>query len=122
MFYIEDNNKIVLYHEDAQILRNTLSVMPQYKDAEILQTKREIVRLNNEFWFKDEVTEELHALEIAERKAEIEKELEELDKKRIRAVCEPSLKDEDTTWLEFYNEQIEKLRKELSSLVTNEMS
>lgn len=52
------------------------------------------------------------------RKAEIISELTELDNKRIRAVCEPSIKDEKTgeTWLDFYNNEILALRAELSSL------
>ncbi len=49
---------------------------------------------------------------------EIETELEELDKKRIRAVCEDELKDSKTgeTWLDYYNAQIYDLRVELKSL------
>ena len=116
MYYVEDSGKILLFGNDYKLLADTIKVMPKLSDLEILQTEREIVSLNNEFRFKDEVTEELHALEIAERKAEIENELDQLDKKRIRAVCEPSLKDENITWLEYYNSQISKLRKELESL------
>lgn len=50
------------------------------------------------------------------RKQEILTQLEELDKKRIRALAEPSLKDEETTWLEYYNTQITTLRNELTAL------
>lgn len=50
------------------------------------------------------------------RANEIKYELEELDKKRIRAIAEPSLKDENTTWLEYYNSQIAELRKELAEI------
>jgi hypothetical protein len=59
---------------------------------------------------------ELEAIE--KRKAEIQAELASLDTKRIRAVCEPSVKDESTgeTWLEYYNSEIEKLRTEYNSL------
>ena len=38
MFYIKKDDEIVLYHEDKQILINTINIMPQYKDCEILQT------------------------------------------------------------------------------------
>ena len=56
--------------------------------------------------------------EIKQRKAEIESELLELDSKRIRAICEPSIKDETTgeTWLDYYNNQVAILREELKSL------
>ena len=50
------------------------------------------------------------------RKQEIKEKLEDLDKKRIRALSEPALKDEETTWLEYYNTQIFSLRQELNQL------
>ena len=52
------------------------------------------------------------------RKKEIFEELDLLDTKRIRAVCEPSIKDAETgeTWLQYYNSEIEMLRAELGSL------
>jgi hypothetical protein len=55
---------------------------------------------------------------IKERIEEIYKELDSLDTKRIRAVCEDEIKDEKTgeTWLDFYNSQVYDLRVELASL------
>lgn len=52
------------------------------------------------------------------RKAELEAALVALDNKRIRAVCEPSVKDEKTgeTWLDYYNAEIAVLRAEYASL------
>ena len=45
-------------------------------------------------------------------------QINELDLKRIRAVCEPSIKDETTgeTWLEYYNAQVLDLRNQISTL------
>lgn len=45
-------------------------------------------------------------------------QIDDLDKKRIRAVCEPSVKDETTgeTWLDYYNSEIQKLREQLKEL------
>ncbi len=52
-----------------------------------------------------------------ERTKEILDELDYLDKKRIRAICEPNeLRDDGKTWLEYYNEQISILRDELALL------
>lgn len=53
-----------------------------------------------------------------ERKSEIQRQIDELDKKRIRAICEDEIKDEKTgeTWLEYYNGQIFQLRSEIQSL------
>lgn len=42
MFYIEQDNKIVLFDEDRNKLEKTLSFMPQYKDLEIKETDRPI--------------------------------------------------------------------------------
>ncbi|MBO5446276.1 hypothetical protein J6A34_02080 [bacterium] len=55
---------------------------------------------------------------IKERIDAIYKELDELDIKRIRAVCEDEVKDEKTgeTWLDYYNSQVYDLRIELASL------
>ncbi|MCM1339695.1 MAG: hypothetical protein NC191_08495 [Muribaculaceae bacterium] len=52
------------------------------------------------------------------RAAEILAELDELDKKRVRAMCEEELKDEYTgeTWLDYYNKKIAQLRDEYKSL------
>jgi len=52
------------------------------------------------------------------QKLSLEKQIEELDKKRIRAICEPSVKDKATgqTWLEYYNLQIKDLRNQIAEL------
>ena len=51
---------------------------------------------------------------------EIQRKLDILDTKRIRAVCEDEIRDERTgeTWLDYYNSQIYDLRIELNSLET----
>ena len=48
----------------------------------------------------------------------INAELNDLDLKRIRAVCEPSLKDETTgqTWLDYYNALILEKRNQLKEI------
>jgi len=51
------------------------------------------------------------------KKQEINQQLEDLDKKRIRAIAEPSMKDEEISWLEYYNNQIKLLRDELKNLI-----
>ncbi len=55
-------------------------------------------------------------IQNAIRANEILEKLDELDKKRIRAIAEPSLKDEEQTWLEYYNAQISGLRGELAEI------
>lgn len=58
-------------------------------------------------------TEEIAQQNEIKRKNEIQKQLEELDKKRIRAVCEPSMKTETQSWLDYYNSEIKNLRLQL---------
>ena len=66
----------------------------------------------------DEFKKYLKDKEIAIHKSEIERQLLEIDSKRIRAICEPSIKNEETgeTWLEYYNNQVLILREELANL------
>ncbi len=47
--------------------------------------------------------------------------INDLDIKRIRAICEPAIKNEATgeTWLDYYNSQIIALREELKGLKNN---
>ena len=52
--------------------------------------------------------------ERAARIEEIKEALNELDKKRIRAMCEPSEYAKGISWLEYYNEQARELRAELA--------
>lgn len=114
MFYIEKNNKIVLFDESKGKLVDTIKFMPQYQDLEIKETQRPII----DFEFAD--TEEWQEKQAQkEREAQIEKiktELAELDTKRIRAVCENEIKDETTgqTWLDYYNAQVKELRAKLA--------
>ena len=52
MYYVEKENKIVLYDEDKEKLENTLALMPDYKGLEIQETERPIE--NFEFADTDE--------------------------------------------------------------------
>ena len=56
--------------------------------------------------------------EIEKQINKINEELSELDMKRIRAICEPEIKDEETgeTWLDYYNSQILSLREQIQQL------
>lgn len=63
-----------------------------------------------------EIREKQLKIQNAIRMQEIQDELDRLDKKRIRAMAEPSLMDADTSWLEHYNKQVKNLREELEQL------
>lgn len=82
------------------------------------------------YYIYDEATDKIiknpnYENEIKQKEKEnlikkFEKELEELDKKRIRAICEPSIKNEETqeTWLDFYNSQVVEIRNKIIELNT----
>lgn len=68
-------------------------------------------------------TEEEYQIRNANENTQIEinsllSSINDLDFKRIRALCEPEIKDETTgeTWLEYYNFQILELREQLKIL------
>ena len=63
MYYIEQENKIVLFDEDKQKLQNTLLFMPQYTGLEIKETTRPIVDF--QFADTDEYKEEQAQKEAA---------------------------------------------------------
>ena len=54
MFYIEQDNKIVLFDEDKTKLENTLIFIPDYKDLEIKETDKKIVNFESGFYFADD--------------------------------------------------------------------
>lgn len=66
MYYIEQNNKIVVFDEDKAKLLNTLSLMPQYKGLVIKETDRPIV----DFQFAD--TEEYETEQKQKEQARIQ--------------------------------------------------
>jgi len=66
----------------------------------------------------DDYKAKISAAEKTEKINNLELQISELDRKRIRAICEPSVKDESTgqTWLEYYTLQVQTLRTELLAL------
>lgn len=56
--------------------------------------------------------------ERIEKIAQIKEQLLDIDTKRIRAMCEPSERDDGQDWLDYYNEQAKILRNELQKLET----
>lgn len=129
-YYGTKNNKDYGFYEDK--FENSIEITDEYW-MELLQQQNQgkiiipfennVIAVNcNEYECKDGIWKKLSKTEIdtkqltvqnAIRRAEIYQELDALDKKRIRAIAEPSLKDENSTWLEFYNLQIAELRDEL---------
>ena len=89
-----------------------------YENSVIAVYENEYSFIDNK-WVKlseEEAQAKQLTIQNAIRLNEIQAELDELDRKRIRAIAEPSLKDENTTWLEYYTSQISELRNEYTQL------
>lgn len=121
-FYEENfENAIEITDEYWKNLLNEQSkgkIIIHYDNKVLAVDKKEYSKENNK-WIKlseEEAKVKQLKIENAIKAAEIQNELEEIDKKRIRALAEPSLKDENTTWLEYYNQKVIQLRKELSAV------
>ena len=59
MFYIQQDEKILLFDEDKQKLQDTIAFMPQYKNLDIQETDKNIIQFNGEFVFEEDVQNEL---------------------------------------------------------------
>lgn len=57
MFYIQQDNKIVLFDEDKQKLQNTILFMPQYQGLEIKEVQEGYVIYNSELMTVEEMEE-----------------------------------------------------------------
>lgn len=121
-FYLEKfENSIEItdkYWEELLQAQNNGKSIIKYENSVIAVSSEDYLEENGNWKKLTEAEKEARQLTIknALRTKEIQAELETLDKKRIRAIAEPSLKDENTTWLEHYNSQIKTLREELNSL------
>lgn len=132
-YYGTKNNKDYGFYEEQ--FENAIEITEDYwKELMDAQTEGKIIIpyensviavYENEYSFIDNKwvklsEEEAQAKQLTIQNAirlnEIQAELYELDRKRIRAIAEPSLKDENTTWLEYYNSQISELRNEYTQL------
>lgn len=132
-YYGTKNNKDYGFYEEN--FENAIEITDEYW-LELLEKQNEgkiiilfenkVVAVNeneyelqNGIWKKLSTTERQTrqlTIQNAVRSEEILQELDSLDRKRIRAIAEPSLMDENTTWLEYYNTQISQLREELASI------
>ena len=99
--------------------RGLAVINPETKDiytVDVLGKLSEGYILYEDYIKTDEYKSEQAELKALETKNQLLTQLDELDKKRIRAICEPSQKDENQTWLEYYTSQIVELRQQLQEL------
>lgn len=79
---------------------------------------RKYILQNNKVVMNPDYNKIIREDNIRNQIIDITNRLEELDKKRIRAVCEDEVRNEKTgeTWLDFYNSQVYDLRIQIKSL------
>ena len=121
-FYLENfENAIEItdeYWEKLLEEQNNGKIIIPYENNVIAVNENEY-SFENGKWNKlstEEVQTKQLKIQNAIREKEILNKLYEIDKKRIRAIAEPALKDENTTWHEYHNSQITELRKELAEI------
>ena len=113
-YYTIQNNNILIA-ENEQALSN------YYNNVKVLPddyTNGKYIIDNNDLIINPNFEAEQAEKEKQSRILKIKQQLNELDTKRIRAMCEPSVceNDPEKTWLDFYNEQAQALRAELKEL------
>ena len=121
-FYLDNfENAIEIsdeYWKNLLIEQNNGKIIIPF-DGKVIAVDENKYTCKNGTWTKLSKAEaETKQLKItnAIRAKEILVQLDELDRKRIRAIAEPSLIDENTTWLEYYNKQAKTLREELEQI------
>lgn len=112
--YVEiKENKLLSWCENPYLDYEFVNIDYSTFDVDKYEVQNgQLVDISGTQEYKDKVT----AQENAIKKAELTAKIAELDTKRIRAIAEPSQKDENTTWLEFYTLQIQELRAEITQL------
>jgi len=135
-YYGTKNNKDYGFYEEN--FENSIEITDEYwlellaeqdKGKIIILFENKVLAVNeneytniNGIWkklSKEEAQTKQLKIQNAIRMNEIQNELDALDKKRIRAIAEPSMKDENKSWLEYYNDQVKSLREELAQLNNN---
>jgi hypothetical protein len=121
MFYILQNNNpiisdfsndLLIYELEIKELEN--ETVKTFNQSKYENQNGQLADISDTQEYKDKIAQEQKEIQ----KAELQSQIDELDKKRIRAVCEMEIKDEASgqTWLEFYTEQIHGLRRQIISL------
>lgn len=95
-------------HENGLIIEETENAFFALEDNEIMVNGEPQVDPD----YETKQAERLKQIRMFELKAQ----LEEIDKKRVRAVCEPSMRTENQSWLEYYNEQAAQIRQVMANL------
>ena len=78
MFYIQQDEKIVLFDENKETLQNTIAFMPQYQGLEIKETEEGYIIYDFELMTVEEMEEKQAQKERERRNQEIDEKIKEL--------------------------------------------
>lgn len=116
MYYAHIKNNEILDVTETKYLN---------KDIINIEVSKEIFDFSDKYIYKDnkiilapDYETKLKAKQNKELREKIELELEELDKKRIRAICENEMKDtqKQESWLDYYNKKAQDLRAQIRDI------
>ena len=111
------NNEIIDFNskyldEDIERVETTQEMQNAYEED-----KTKVIFKDGEIILNPDWEEQQAQKEREKQRQELLSKLDELDKKRIRAVCEGGENaDTKETWVEYYNKQAQELREELNKL------
>lgn len=106
-------NYIEITEEQRDYIDSNLDKL-RYDDTQdgLFETPKGIIDISNTIEYQNQLLQ----AEKQIKKQQLFLEVESLDKKRIRAFCEPAYKEEGLTWLEYYTSQIQQKRQEIIDL------
>ena len=123
MYYIfVENNKIIGAGELECLNEDILNIeISEELYNDFIKNPNKYIYQNNEIVNNPNYANEQYQQEILQQIEQIKAQLDNLDSKRIRAVCENEIKDSQAgeTWLEYYNSKIIPLRDKLNELSEN---
>ncbi|MBR1424116.1 hypothetical protein IJ579_00970 [bacterium] len=119
-YYIRiKNNEIISTGECHDVSEGVTNIETTKEIYDILEVAPEkYIFKDNQIVENPEYESIVKKREVEQQKLEILTKLEEIDSKRIRAICENEVKNPDTgeTWLDYYNSQVLDLRDKLTKL------
>ena len=92
MFYIQQDNKILLFDENKQKLQNTIAFMPQYEGLEIKEVQKGYVVYDFKLMTVEEMNEQLL---LEEKNKKYEENQKALDKARTSHVFTVTLQNHE---------------------------
>ena len=105
-YYIQQDNKIVLFDEDKQKLQDTIALIPQYEGLEIKETEEGYIVYDFELMTIEEMEEKQAQKQKESRNEEIDNKIKEL---QIMAI--PEILNGNIQNIKLYNEVIQGLEQ-----------